>query len=253
MTAASPAAVAAANAAISASLDATVGASIYASAMAAASIEAGVVAGMAAGMVAGAITGGIQGAVVGAFTGLAFGLANSAWNAAGNGFAQSTGRALTAGAIGGGSSEALGGRFQDGFLFAFGASAASSFYRAVTTRYDSTWRRGREVHLKDDSKPGYNPAKPSGINIGIAHSEPLNWFWKVVPMYEGNWLFRGANLIPGFNSFSTFHDWFVSSIDTGWIRFLVNIPSMAPALALNYASLLSGPIGTAVITDGARR
>jgi RHS repeat-associated protein len=229
MNAASTAALAAANAAISATIDATIGATMYASAMAAASIEAAVVAGMAAGMVAGAITGGVQGAVVGAFTGLAFGLANSAWNAAGNGFAQSTGRALTAGAISGGSSEALGGKFKDGFWFAFAASAANSIYRSVV-RYSATWASGGDAVQKTDSSP---PVE--GANNLFVQGRPLDQpgFWG-----EGGPMSRFANRIPGMNAIGGMHDQFVTHMGGAW-RTVLNFPTMVPAVAITFSALVA--------------
>jgi hypothetical protein len=142
--------------------------------------------------------------------------------------------------IGGWVSEDMGGKFSDGFLFAAGATAALAAYEWVTTKYGPTWEGGRHLEIKPK---GSESATPAGKNIGVANEESLHadWFWKIVPRYEGNWLFEGLNYIPGFNSFATLHDWFMSSISNSALASIVNIPSMGPALAVNYAALMYGP------------
>jgi len=240
MKAASTAALAAANAAISATLDATVGAAIYALAMAAASIEAAMVAGMAAGMVAGAITGGVQGALVGAFTGAMFGLANGAWNAAGNGFAQDAGRALTAGALSGGTAEVHGGRFRDGFWLAFASNAANSIYRSVV-RYSATSASGGDAVEKgptDKPVEGANNFGSQGQELSKAG------FWG-----EGGPLSRFANRIPGINAIAGMHDEFVTHMGGAW-RSVFNIPTMIPAVAITVPALIAAtPAGYLTFTQ----
>ena len=121
------------------------------------------IAGAAAGAVAGGITGGWRGAVVGGLAGYAFGANTDAWSRVGNTFARGLGEAATAGVIGGGSTEALGGRFQDGFCFAALASAASSIYRAATP-YRETWKSGVSVILW---------ARRINHSIGLVSSLPV--------------------------------------------------------------------------------
>ncbi|MCC7464606.1 MAG: hypothetical protein IT480_19345 [Gammaproteobacteria bacterium] len=147
------------------------------------------------------------------------------------------------GVIGGGVASANGGSFRDGFLFAAGATAAFDLYRGVTTKYEPTWSRGRHLDVKPDLDTA-EPATPLGKNIGVHNDATLahNWFWKVVPRYEGNWLFEGLNYIPGFNSFATLHDWFMARISNPILGAIVNVPSMGPALAVKESLIYSRPM-----------
>ncbi|MEZ6074089.1 MAG: RHS repeat-associated core domain-containing protein, partial [Pirellulales bacterium] len=226
---------------------ATVGtASLYFSAAysaAAGAWSTAAIAGAAAGAVAGGITGGWRGAVVGGLAGYAFGANTDAWSRVGNTFARGLGEAATAGVIGGGSTEALGGRFQDGFCFAALASAASSIYRAATP-YRETWKSGGSAQPKDPLSRGYEPANPAWDNVGIATPDPDRYFRNWTPIsnlkFEGSPLLHGLSRLPGFNSFATLHDYWMAGIDSARISAVVNFPTMAPALAINYAALAQG-------------
>jgi len=231
-------------AALAAGATAAEAAAAYTAAAAAWSTAVG--AGMAAGIVGGAIVGGIQGAVMGGISGALFGVSAGLWGRVGNAFLSSLGKIATNGVIGGVVAQDMGGDFWDGFVISAGATAAFDVYEWVTTKYQPTWSRGRHLDIKPNSG---EPATLLGKNIGVANRESLQhrWFWRVVPKYEGNWLFEGLNYVPGFNSFATLHGWFMNSISNGLPRTTVNIPSMGPALAVNYAALLSGPPSAAVI------
>jgi hypothetical protein len=199
------------------------------------------IAGAISGALAGAIMGGWKGALVGAVSGALFGASNVAWGQVGNAFGRGVGEAVTSGTIGGVSSEALGGSFRVGFWTGFAASAAYNIYKAVADNYDPTWKPGDKVVEKN---PGDPAATPDSINPGLARTVdmgPVQGWWKWVPWYEGNYWFRALNYIPGFNSFATFHDWLSTYIKPTWLFVVADVPSMAPALAINYASLMNGP------------
>lgn len=199
------------------------------------------VAGAVSGALAGGIMGGWKGALVGAVSGALFGASNVAWGQVGNAFGRAAGQAVTSGTIGGVSAEALGGSFRVGFWTGFAASAAYNLYKAVADNYDPTWKPGDEVVEKD---PGDPPATPNSINPGLARSVdmgPVQGVWKWIPWYEGNYWFRALNCIPGLNSFATFHDWLSSFIKPTWLFAVADVPSMVPALAINYAGLMNGP------------
>ena len=196
-----------------------------------------------AGFVAGAVNGGFAGALVGGAVGaFTFGIGD-AFSSMADPLICGGLTALGSGLVGGVAAGALGGKFSMGFRFAFGASAAYSYYHYVTEGYAPTWSRGGDVVSKDPNADDYEPANPAWDNVGVATPNPeganTGW-WRFIPRYEGNWLLRLLNDIPGFNSFATFHDWLMESISPGWFEEVINLPSMVPAIALNYASLLNG-------------
>jgi len=207
------------------------------------------IAGGISGALAGGIVGGWKGAAIGLASGILFSGSHSLWKGVRSTFGRGFGEAATSGAIGGATAEAANGRFRDGFLFAFAASAANSLYRYETNdRYDATWKSGGEPHSKTPASPDWEPANPAWNNIGVANRAPnaLPGVWRWVPKYEGNWLFRGLNRIPGFNSFATVHDWFMDALPSNWLSQVANLPSMAPAFGVNYAALLHGPPSVAL-------
>jgi RHS repeat-associated protein len=209
------------------------------------------VAGAVAGALAGGIMGGWKGALVGAVSGALFGASNVAWGQVGNSFGRAVGQAATSGTIGGVSSEALGGSFRVGFWTGFAASAAYNIYKAVADNYDPTWKPGDEVVAKD---PDGSQATPETQNIGLSRpptAPPLTVWQKWIPWYEGNYWFRALNCIPGANSFATFHDWLSHYFKPTWLFVVADVPSMAPALAINYAGLMNGPQLLPVLADEA--
>jgi RHS repeat-associated protein len=208
---------------------------------AAASWTTAAIAGAAAGAVAGGITGGVRGAVVGGLSGFAFGAGNAAWAGISNSFVRGAGQAVTAGAVGGGSSEALGGTFRDGFIFAFAANASASIYRAMTGgRFDPTWRDGDTVV---DKSEGGLAATPYSENVGFSSKDATSYIGKWSPFgYEGTVPMRALGRIPGFNSFATAHDLLQAALaaNSRVLAAVSNFPSMGPVLVFNYAGLLAG-------------
>lgn len=60
-------------------------------------------------------------------------------------------------------------------------------------------------------------------------------------------LFDGLNYVPVFNSFAILHDWFMGSISNGFLRTIARVPSMGPALLVNYECLMYGAPSTVLI------
>jgi RHS repeat-associated protein len=190
-------------------------------------------AGAAAGLVSGGLMNGLDGALIGMVSGFTFVWGNALWSNVGSNFVQGAGIALTAGIIGGASSEGMGGEFRHGFWFAFGASAASSIYQSVV-RYRATWASGGDAVTKLESAPPVEGANNIGTQ-GRTVSEA--GFWS-----EGGSLSRLVNRVPGINAIAGLHDEFITHLYGSW-RTILNVPTMLPAAAVTMAALsVSGPI-----------
>jgi RHS repeat-associated protein len=142
------------------------------------------------------------------------------------------------GTISGTVAAANGGSFKTGFLLGAGTEAAYGIYKA-TSGYDPSWEPGGAAHAKDPSAADFEPANPAWNNVGThtLHPELQSGQWW--PLTEGSVLSNVLNEIPGFNSFSVEHDFWMYSVPRGWLHPIANIPLMIPALAVNYAALLN--------------
>jgi RHS repeat-associated protein len=186
------------------------------------------VAGGISGALAGGITGGFKGALIGGMAGLLFAAGNAAWGGVKSSFVRGAARALTAGVVGGASSEALGGSFRDGFYFTFFASAAHSIYQSVV-RYRATWASGGDAVEKTANQRPVEAANNFGTQ-----GQPVDraGFWG-----EGGKLSRFANRIPGMNAIAGMHDEIVTHISGAW-RGVLNVPMMVPAVATTLPALV---------------
>jgi RHS repeat-associated protein len=138
------------------------------------------------------------------------------------------------GVISGAVAAANGGSFKIGFFYGAGAEGAYAAYASLTYYTNPTWAPGGDAVNKDPTSADYEPAGPTSNNVGIATTNAAAQAGQVWPLTEGSVLSNFLNQILGFNSFATLHDY----LDlTG----VLTVPSMIPALIINYAAL-SGTI-----------
>ena len=202
----------------------------------------GAIAGAAAGF-AGGVTGtllnggtwsealntGLKGAVAGAIMG---GIGGLGWSA---------GKVVLSGIGGGASSEIMGGDFSDGFKIGIVVAAAGYLYNNMTD-YDSTLKPAKEYSKGEyhkyyyDPELGFTPEQGNTIGFDSQFTKGTNWYHYSNVFKHGGLISRFANIFPGMNSFSKFHDQIFVGGHLNQ-NILTNIPSMVPALAINYASI----------------
>ena len=122
-------------------------------------------------------------------------------------------------------------------------SSAKYLYRSVVG-YDSTLKSGEE-YGKDEygkymysEKLGHTPQDGNTIGFNREFTENTEWYDLSNTGKQGGLISRGANIVPGMNSFSKFHDQLFVGEHLNQ-SMLTNIPSMIPAIAINYASIYS--------------
>jgi RHS repeat-associated protein len=155
------------------------------------------------------------------------------------GYADSAARAVSLGAVGGASAAAQGGRFEEGFIQAFGAAAAAAIYEGYVASCDGcvraspTYESGGEPMIKG---PGFGRAslRPYVGNIGVFNDgSPLQGSGQW--MREGSSFMRGVNRIPGMNSMAYFHDHMSMAMN---LQGAVNVGTiLVPAIPFNYYAL----------------
>ncbi|WP_321778400.1 RHS repeat-associated core domain-containing protein [Sulfurimonas sp.] len=189
-----------------------------------ASMAAGAVAGFASGAIItgtwkGALTGALTGAIGGAVGGYYAGLSKAGEM---SNMAQ-LGRVVAKGAVGGINSKINGGKFADGFKMGIATASARYLYNSSVGK-DTTFRKDgpNQMGLSGDTKSEYKLVEFANEHIASDKSE----FMKML-----SWL-------PGVNSFAKLHDsFFITNGGSMPFNMLTNIPSMVPALAINYAAL----------------
>ncbi len=155
------------------------------------------------------------------------------------GYSDSAARAVGMGAVGGASAAAQGGRFEEGFIQAFGAAAAAAIYEGYVASCDGcvraspTYESGGEPMIKS---PGFGRAslRPNVNNIGI-FNDGSQFHGSGQWMREGSSFMRGVNRIPGMNSMAYFHDHMSMAMS---LQGAVNIGTiLVPAIPFNYYAL----------------
>ncbi len=206
------------------------------------SVLAGSIAGAAAGFAGGAVgtllnggtwskalSTGLKGAAAGAIMG---GIGGLGWSA---------GKVVLSGIGGGASSEIMGGDFSDGFKIGIVVAAAGYLYNNMTG-YDSTLKPAEEYSKGEyhkyyyDPELGFTPEQGNTIGFDSQFTKGTNWYHYSNVFKHGGLISRFANIFPGMNSFSKFHDQIFVGGHLNQ-NILTNIPSMVPALAINYASI----------------
>jgi hypothetical protein len=137
---------------------------------------------------------------------------------------------------GGVSSAAQGGSFADGFRNSFATGSASWLY-TNTVGWAADPKSGEGLALR-----GPNDPPPPFVNtIGTQDQRLVGDFWKDFAK-EGGALSNFLNHIPGINAVSKLHDTIVIQYDPGTMMrdYIMNAPTMLPAAAVTYASLLDG-------------
>lgn len=146
-----------------------------------------------------------------------------------------------------------GGSFKRTFLISVGSFAMRALYVKVVG-YESTLKRGEEYDKKDWDKYNANyqrdgvPALPNTIGRNVPLSGN-NWYSLGNFGKQGGLVSRATNLIPGFNSFSKFHDVLVM----GGVSEVYNFGSMVPALAINYTSIYNQNIDAIQMVQNQKR
>ncbi|CAA6805815.1 MAG: Unknown protein, partial [uncultured Sulfurovum sp.] len=151
-------------------------------------------------------------------------------------------------------SKLQGGSFKRSFLMSTGSSALRALYMKVVG-YESTLQRGEEYEKKDWNKyvTNYKIGNTPFLPNTIGRNELLggeNWYSFENIGRQGGLVSRLTNLIPGFNSFSKFHDELVKG---GGVTEAYNFGSMVPSLAVNYASIYNQNIDVIHMTENNRR
>ncbi|MEQ6341033.1 MAG: hypothetical protein M3A44_05110 [Gammaproteobacteria bacterium] len=210
---------------------------------AAATASATIVSGMASGAVAGGImgNGSLKGAVGGATTGMLFGAVNASGV---SGFS----KVLASGTVGGITTDAQGGRFEDGFKMS-----------GITSSMN--WGYEKAVNFGANPLPGENlpggaystvdaqglPAVPPRTNV-FGKNVPLTGdFWTDFDK-QGGFLSKIFNSIPTMNPIAAGHD---QIFNKGWLPFntFTNYGTMLPAAVVTYGALLDGPIAVQLAVD----
>ena len=134
-----------------------------------------------------------------------------------------------------------------------GSSALRALYVKVVS-YESSLASGEEYSKKDwnkyvtDYSKGGTPSLPNTIGTNERLTGD-NWYdWENYDK-QGGMVSRLTNVIPGFNSFSKFHDQLV----IGGVTAFYNFGSMVPALAINYASIYNQNIDAIQMVENQRR
>ena len=170
-------------------------------------------------------------------------------------------------AIGCASAEANGGSCRRGAIYA-GVSAAASAYYEYEVGDRPTWQSGENPEAKwqfdqndnlssatntfDPDASGRQPLGTEKQNvIGTNESLIKDDFWGNFPK-QGGALSVTVNRIPGFNSFARLHDYWFNSGQVCCFSF-TNIPSMIPALAINYSALISVTSSVELALGNSRR
>lgn len=228
---------AAAAAGAGATLTTTQVGAMYAASMAAGGATAGFTSGFLAS--GGDINAGMKGALNGAISGGIFGGVST--YASLNNFNMF--QRIGANALAGGVTASLqGGSFADGFRYAASSGILSESY----TKF---------VGYSVDASPGEGVAE-KGIN-----GRPLKGFINIgdqtgnvlKPCFscEGGPLSTFANLIPGVNAVSGFHDNIVIGFKAGSIMrdYIMNVPTMPLAAAVTYGALANDPLFQASVSN----
>lgn len=139
------------------------------------------------------------------------------------------GRVTVEGVVGGASTAAAGGDFQQGFEISAALSLARGGYRKFV-RFKETWAPGEGI------KPKFPWTRPREgfINIGTQGGDwpPTGYF------QEGGPVSLALNNVPGINAVAGLHNFMMISLSEP-IRTVLNVPLMLPAAALTYGALIA--------------
>ncbi|MCT9827616.1 MULTISPECIES: DUF637 domain-containing protein [Pseudomonas] len=138
----------------------------------------------------------------------------------------------------------LSGKDKSSWLTIAGTGALTEIYqysagRGPDTRPGVDRVKGPEYEVLPDGfvpREVYNGVDRDGKNIGLNLTEGCGIF----SICHGTPISNGLNQVPGFNSFATLHDTWMSDLETykgDEMSFLENIGSMPPALFVNYGAI----------------
>ncbi|MBI2779325.1 MAG: VCBS repeat-containing protein, partial [Gammaproteobacteria bacterium] len=213
---------------------ATVATANIGAAVAAASAQAVIVGGMAGGAVAGGImgNGSLKGVVSGAATGMLFGAVGASGI---SGFS----KVLVSGMVGGITTDAQGGKFEDGFKIS-GITSSMSWGYSAMVGYKADPLPGKSDPNHTTYDPEVYPAGPQGMDVSGFNAEGRCFFC------QGGIGGRVINALPGGQAVSHLDDWFNNTAnryypglgDTQWLKG-VTIPA---AVVVGFPALLDGPM-----------
>ena len=138
----------------------------------------------------------------------------------------------------------LSGKDKSSWLTIAGTGALTEIYqysagRGPDTRPGVDRVKGPEYEVLPDGfvpREVYNGVDRDGKNIGLNLTEGCGIF----SICHGTPISNGLNQVPGFNSFATLHDTWMSDLETykgDEMSFIENIGSMPPALFVNYGAI----------------
>ncbi|AZF24534.1 Putative large exoprotein, ShlA/HecA/FhaA family [Pseudomonas sp. R2-60-08W] len=138
----------------------------------------------------------------------------------------------------------LSGKDKSSWLTIAGTGALTEIYqysagRGPDTRPGVDRVKGPEYEVLPDGfvpREVYNGVDRDGKNIGLNLTEGCGIF----SICHGTPISNGLNQVPGFNSFATSHDTWMSDLETykgDEMSFIENIGSMPPALFVNYGAI----------------
>jgi hypothetical protein len=145
----------------------------------------------------------------------------------------------TCGAAGGGISELEGKSFSSGAIFA-GTAAFARFGYNKFVGYDATWESGGDAREKKLTTMPYEHTNNCGTQGEAVN--PGSTFG------EGGYVSRVLNTIPTGNASCGLHDAmlvkldiFIGGLSGSFMRNVLNVPLMPPAVALSSGALMANP------------
>lgn len=177
----------------------------------------------------------LKGTVSGAATGMLFGAVGASGI---SGFS----KVLASGTVGGITTEAQGGSFEDGFKMSGMTSLASYGYKAVVGRDPNPSVSNGESAPKDN---GIN-IHPSGnySEMGLKYTTDQMISGTIPSASENSVFLRGITaVVPFMNALSVFHDKLGGMIESaGYWNDVTNYGTMLPAAAITVAASMNGPL-----------